>query len=253
MKILIAITKARDIEEVQTAVNNVLSTHKYGVFRTNFYKSYEARQIIRNAFLYDPDFADYTHLAIWPDDLIVTPENIETLAGHLSSHKVICGCCNLDIRRENQGLINISVFEVSVKRHGRQYIWLNERRQRDPHYSELIAQKQPVAVGFAGDPLFIMAREVIEKISMANDSKYNNFPVHVGCCEDVVANYEMRQAGYPIMCDLTVRMKHLKISDTESPAPVLTGIVPAFCEYWPLNGDLKLYQPPAGLHNPISS
>ena len=230
--ILLALTKARDIDQVSLAMDEILKTRKYDVFRTNYYNVNDSRYTIRQKFLEDPNFQHYTHLAIWPDDLLVTLQDIETLESHLDKYKVVCGCCNIDILKEHEGLINISAYRVDVNRKNRRYIWLDESG-KDHLYNSLRAQKQPVQVGFAGDPLFVFARDVVEKLSFESDAKYNDFSPDAGCCNDVVANYEIQEElGIPVMCDLSVRMKHLKISDTVSPAPVLVGIKPAFCEYF---------------------
>lgn len=252
MNILLAVTKARDIDSVQKAIEE-LSKH-YDIFRSNYNTTNNARQIIRKTFLEDPQFKEYTHLAIWPDDLIVRVDDVRTLQSHLENgHSVVCGCCNLDIREESKGLINVSKYPVSINRNDREYRWLKEDGT-DPDYNDLVSRERPIEIGFAGDPLITIPRHIVERISYWNDSKYNDFSVEAGCCSDVVANYEIHKLGYKIMCDLTVRMQHLKISDGNYPAPIMVGIKPPFCDYWRGGQYMGVYpQPPAGLHKPISS
>lgn len=155
----------------------------------------------------------YTHLVVLPDDLLVSPEDVETLKKHLETNpeiKILSGFCNIDTT-DLKNYVNICTVPVNDKRDKRKYVWLTF----DEFYKYAEQNKDQnglVTVKFAGYPLMFIAREVVEKIQFRNDS--HDGMADYGCCLDVTFCYDALQLGYSIYVDPKIRLQHLKINDS---------------------------------------
>jgi SAM-dependent methyltransferase len=204
--ILIGITKARDLKEFDDAVAKLSEFDK--IWCCYYNPSIVAENLIRNYFL---AAKEYTHLALLPDDLIVTKKDFDILIDDLSigNYPVLCGICNVDMTEQGLKSLNVDVHNLQPRRRDhygmRSYNWLIEG---STEHIELLNKPQPVRVMFAGWPLLIIRRDVVEKIKFKNDAEYG-YPG--GCCDDVIWCADCYDLGIPIYCDLRARMKHLKV------------------------------------------
>ena len=199
MNILVGITKARDIPQFDDAVNNVLSdVDKYWVC---YYPQVIALNlIIRKYFL---EHTEYTHLAILPDDLIVTKEAWDYLTEDIYKfdYPVICGCCNVDITT-NRNSLNVSL-SCPVMSGIDVYKWIQIDSQE---HQDIMNTPQPYPVGFAGFPLMIIRRDVVQHIPFHNDPV--GWAQDIALCNDLINNH------IQLYCDFRAQMLHVKISDT---------------------------------------
>jgi hypothetical protein len=230
MKLLVTITKGRDIEQFDNTIKH--SLENFDKMFCCYFTSRTARLIIKDQFLKNKE---YTHLAILPDDLLVTKKDIDFLIYedlvNYPDLPVLCGCCNVD-NTKNKDCLNISLelpSPIRIAGGHNDYVWIKEGS--DAH-KVLLAQQQPTVVRFAGDPFFIFRRDIVEMLSFENDSKYNTLTSKdEGCCEDIVICNELANKNIPIYCDLRARMHHLKISDQESLKQLQVGKKEPYVEW----------------------
>jgi len=225
LRLLIGICKGRDIPEFDASVDNTLS--KFDKIIYNYYSSWIVRPMLRDTFLRSPE---YSHLAILPDDMLVTPEAIDILLDDLSreDYPVLCGCANIDNSEEGKKTLSVSLNVTSPVLQGgtHHYNFIMED-------SELFNSPQPIIIKHMGDPLPIIRRDVVARLSFTNNASYNGAPPTVGCCEDVVMSYECDKLGIPMYCDLRARMHHLKISDYDSISKLQVGKKEPFTKFVP--------------------
>ncbi len=159
-KLLIFIPSPRDIPEFQEVIDQIPHDKlfiKYLHYRDEPYN--KARKFFLN-------HNQYTHFAICPDDLIVTPDGVEQLWKDAQTMKFIAGMCNVDM--EDMNKIAATIPAPSVVREGRKFNWL-----RIP---DIIDKKNPILkVGWCGTPFAIMPRQVIEGLNFTGDIKWNPF------------------------------------------------------------------------------
>lgn len=170
----------------------------------------EAYSIIRENFLANET---YTHLAILPDDLIVTQYHWHQLIEDIREYDfpVVCGLCNLDQSAEHKGMLNVCINHLpSREAYLRTYEWIMEG---SAEHKALLAKTPPIIkVKFAGFPFMFMRRDVVETVSFADDYEWNHYKL-MGCCVDVIFCLDCHEQDIPIYCDLRCQMIHLKIDD----------------------------------------
>lgn len=208
IKVLIAIPSPRDIEIVQKAQDTIPSDKLI----VKYYYKYHAMSIISNFFA---DHKEYTHLAIKPDDLVATKEHYEILKEELekNDHPILGGLCNANML---SGVHKLGICETqipSIRRYGRQF------RKVDIRELDKIIEKQGtkvIQVAFAGLPFMFIRRDILEKIKLEGDGKYNDIPesntYQYGQSYDVVFCNKLKTAGIPIKIHTDVKMLHLKFS-----------------------------------------
>jgi hypothetical protein len=76
-------------------------------------------------------------------------------------------------------------------------------------------KKYLIKVRFAGFPLFVIPRKIVEQIPFRNDSPTGEFDT-CGCCVDVMFCNDALDNGYKIYVDCRVGLDHLKISDHDT-------------------------------------
>jgi hypothetical protein len=199
MKLLIAITRPRDIAEFLVAAGNLSGHDKLWV---NYYHAYMAYKIAKHYFL---QHDEYSHLALLADDLIVTQHDIYELLGWSELCEVICGCCNVDLTA-NRDLLNISTVLPSRSASGRTYRFI---RHDDP----IARWNGLVAMPFAGTAFIILARNAVKQLSFDNDHRYSSLPEIYGCCQDVMMCNDLNDLNIPLYVDFKSKMHHLKLYD----------------------------------------
>lgn len=225
MNPLIAIPSPRTIPEVVQALGQV--NKDYDLLWLKDMPEYMAYQIMRKQFL--DHHENYTHLVICPDDLLIEKDKLQILFDDYDKcldpseryNTVMSGYCNVD-HGENAQYANITIDPVSPFRNGRTYNWktlyeLKHYKQIRDQYPKVNDHKKKylINVKFAGFPLFVIPRKLVEQIPFRNDSPTGEFD-SCGCCVDVMFCYDAHQKGYEIYVDSRVGLNHLKISDQET-------------------------------------
>jgi hypothetical protein len=199
VNILVGITKARDIPVFDEAVKLVLPEVDK-LYACYYPQVIALEHIIRKYFL---EHEQYTHLAILPDDLIVTKESWDYLTGDLEryDYPVICGCCNVDTTT-NRDSLNVSLscpYQSGID----VYKWV---QMDSAEHQQILNTPQPYPVGFAGFPLTIIRRDIVQQIPFHNDPV--GWAQDIAFCNDLINNH------IQLYCDFRAQMLHVKISDS---------------------------------------
>jgi hypothetical protein len=199
---LIAVPAVRSIPQVLDSIYSIPEFDK--LFIRNHPES-QAYRVIQDNFLKGPQY--YTHLILWPDDLVVPRTMFEKLAlgVYAEDYPVISGYCNID-GELNKDLANICIDHVpSIEQAGRKYVWPT---------LEHVASLRPtvIRVKFMGFPLAIIRRDVLQQVRLTTDSVFNG-ALTGGCCVDVVFSWQCDQKNIPLYVDTTCRLEHLKHND----------------------------------------
>jgi hypothetical protein len=212
-KFLIAIPSPRDIISVKQAIDSIDFIDR--LWMKYYRPEYKAYEFIQEFFL---SRKAYTHLILWPDDLLATREHIEQLIEDVLEHDypVIGGICQIDNDWFYDKMI-ISLKALHPKRDDRfryfekfeDYFWHDELR---PQYKE----KPIIRTMWQGFPLTCIRRDVLEEIKFRNDSEFNGLPKDAGCCMDDVFCWDCIQNEIQMFTDLRIRMNHLKINDNNT-------------------------------------
>lgn len=195
MKLLLAAPSPRNIKEVQDEWDKI----NEDMLIVKHYQEYDAYQIIRNFFL---EHTEYTHLAICPDDLIVTQKDVNILKRDIKKHDyaVITGLCNVE--HGDDSCYNVIVSDLPNLIH-RQRSWRGFAKEGE--LTETITK-----VLFAGFALEIIRRDVIEMIDFDSESKLQGGdPNHIGNL-DLIFSYKCFEKCIPIYCDKRAKMVHLR-------------------------------------------
>ena len=208
-KPLICLPSPRDIEIVMNAVDAIRIKHHVDVLWVK-YTSPErcAYKILRDFFLAGYIQNNWTHLAIWPDDLLVSMEQWEILCDDIRIHNypIICGMCNIDSTEQHRGLYNVCPdMVVDARLEERHYLWLSESDYK-------VSEKPGIyRVYFAGFPLMFIEHSIVKHIPFRDDRWFDLN--QGGCCIDVMFCYDCFYLNYPIYCDTRVKLEHLKKQD----------------------------------------
>jgi hypothetical protein len=214
-KLLIAITRGRDIPEFLEATAKIKGYDKLWV---NYYKAHMAYKIIKYFFL---DHPEYSHLALLADDLIVKQEDIDTIWFDATAKAdVVSGCCNVDLTTWRDYL-NVS-FELPIRSsYGRQYNFI-----RKDNAESLVPLTE---VGFCGTALIVIPRQYVSQLSFDNDAKWSGLSEEMGCCQDVIMCNDLHDLGVKMFVDFRVNMLHLKQYDGLW-FELSTGVKPPSCK-----------------------
>ena len=228
IKPLIALPSVRDLSEVKQAVKNIKNIDKLWIKYT---PSPVAYPLMRSEFLAHPN--NYTHLIVLPDDLVVEPDKLECLLNDyetaLSSTEdekdttILTGYCNVDVKANNDKA-NICTETVLPNRNGRRYNWVlmdhlrtlknvidrnEENNDNDSdNNSQTTDRDYLIPIKFAGFPLCIIPRKIVEQIPFRDDSsaQYRQ----TGVCYDVMFCHDALEKGFQLMTDIRVDLKHLR-------------------------------------------
>lgn len=208
---LIACPSPRDIPMVQKALDSITDADKLIV---KYYHKPLAMDIITRFF---KDHKEYTHLAIKPDDLVSTKEHYEKLVKTLENddnndYPILAGLCNANMLG---GATKLGICETSVPSIRRE-----NRKFNKVDIKELpkIIEKQGstiIKVAFAGLPFMFVRRDVLNKITLESDARFNgvdylSYMWYRSGSYDVVFCNKLAHANIPIYVDTDVKMLHLK-------------------------------------------
>jgi hypothetical protein len=226
---LIAIPSPRDIAAVKEALDSIQIYDKLWIKYSPEHITYP---LMRHQFL-NHKSQHYTHLVICPDDLLIHRTDLDILFYDYENvleteeerqNTILSGYCNVDTSNYSK-YANVTRFDVDPDRSKRSdYKWISlkemEKIEQDAATS---AQKNKfhrdylIDVKFAGFPLFIIPRNIIENIEFRNDSHTGKFDDQ-GCCVDVMFCHDVIKKGYKILVDCRVQLEHLKYSDISTSA-----------------------------------
>src|SRR3990167_869159 len=198
MKLFIFIPSPRDIPEVEEALEKLphdkcyvkyvgYRDHPYLMGQTEFLKNKE-----------------YTHFAISPDDMIPTVEGVAQLWKDAKKYPVIMGMCNVDMTDES--LLAMTMNMPSKKREGRHFIF-----HRDEHipYLRKLFNSPIVQVPWCGTPFAILSREIVEKIQIIGDMRWNSEVSHAES-QDIGIAHDLKELEIPFLVDTRVKFKHMR-------------------------------------------
>ena len=218
IKPLIAIPSVRDLQEFKQTIKQIKNIDKLWIKYTPTQTAYP---LIQSEFLSNPN--NYTHLIILPDDLIVEPDKLQYLIDDYKTSltpeerytTILTGFCNVD-EKSNNDKANVCTDEVIINRHGRTYPWLKLEHLRTLKHNIDISENTQtrdylIPVKFAGFPLFIIPRNIVEQVSFRDDS--NAEFRQTGVCWDVMYCHDSQQKGFHIYTDIRVDLKHLRLSN----------------------------------------
>ena len=194
MKLLLGMPSPRNIQ----IVNDNWEKIDEDQIIVKHYKEWSAYQQIRNYFL---EHKEYTHLAICPDDLIITQNDIDILKWDILYHDypVICGISNVNMNEFDRVVVIINSIPTLEK---------STRTFNFDHYDDL--KENITQVLHAGFPLQIIRRDIVRKIDFDSDSKLNGGdPDSIGNL-DLIFSHKCKELSIPIYCDRRAKMIHLR-------------------------------------------
>lgn len=206
----------RDIEVVQKSLEDVYFIDRLIIkYHRPEYLAYEFAQ------QYFLEHKEYTHLIIWPDDLVASVKDVTQLCLDLieKPYQVIGGICQIDNDWYADRMI-ISLKPLHPKRgdrfrHFEYFRDYYQQNYEEGGYGELLPlyQDKPIIRTYwQGFPLMAIKRNVLQEITFRNDSEFNNISKEEGCCLDDVFCYDCSMEDIPMHTDLRIRMNHLKIN-----------------------------------------
>lgn len=195
-KLLIFIPSPRDLLQFHEAIAKIPHDkiwYKYMPYELQPY------QQAREYFLQHPE---YTHLAICPDDLEVTPKGVERLWEDSKTYDVIGGMCNVEMSDLKSRDPNYALTHnlPTLAREGRVYHWY--------HKSDT-PKNTILQVPWQGTAFLIMARHVVEQIPFNGDSEANNATVSFSY--DVGIAHGLANHSVPSFVDTAVFFKHYRL------------------------------------------
>lgn len=198
MKLLIFCPSPRDIPEFIESIKNI--DHDKLVVK---YLGYEDHPYLQ-AQKFFLNHKQYTHFAICPDDLIVTPEGVEQLIQDAKTMDFVAGMCNVDLT--DLDMLAMTYNLPSKKRVGRRFIWY---RKEDLQYKN----QDIIPVGWCGTPFAIINRETMEKIKFIGDLRWNQEANHTES-QDIGICHDLKDLGIPVMVDTRVSFHHMRYVGT---------------------------------------
>lgn len=196
LNVLIAITRPRDIPRFLECIDKIQGYDKLWL---NYYPAYLAYKIIKHYFA---QHNEYSHVAILPDDLIVSEAIVDELVSFAMHYDVITGVCNVD-KTTFKDYLNVSNVLPHRNASIRHYGFIGKD---DP----ITKGRDAVQVNFAGTGFMIVTRKAFKHLSFDNDAQWNGLVESQGCCQDVIMCNDLHDAKIPIMADFHANMEHLK-------------------------------------------
>lgn len=206
-KILLAITCPRDNIEESKAFYPKLPCD---LLLLKFFEEYKAYRLMRQYFLYEED---WTHLVIGSDDLIIKPENVQSLLETLERqpHIIVSGVCNID--ETDFDLLNITppdeLPSAITPYAERKFNFIHRATIEDGNSEHYLMR-----VGFCGFPLMAIPRNIIEKIQFETDAELLGHPIERGQSTDLLFCQACHDSNIPIFADTTNQMRHLRYAGT---------------------------------------
>jgi len=164
-----------------------------------YYPYPHPHNIARDFFL---EHAEYTHLIIQPQDLLVTKENYDNLVYDIlvMDYPVLSGVCNVD-RPDTNYFYYWNICKTCPDR--------NYLKRRYDYFPKCKNSLGIVQVGFSGFPFTFIRRDVIERHTINGDWIFEG-SIHRnnGIAPDCLFCNNCKDAGIKIMADTDVRMLH---------------------------------------------
>jgi len=171
-----------------------------------YYGQEEAYKTARQYFL---EHKEYTHLIIHPDDLLVTPLNLEYLL--IDRDIVINGWCINTIREDWKQLNESNISDYLPYEKPREATYESFRFMPVERINDLLRIGiSKIKVKFAGFALTSIPRNVVEQVPFIADGD---------CCMDSTFALDLDAHGIEQYVNLRVRTKHLR----RSPEEIQTG------------------------------
>ena len=192
MKLLLGMPSPRNIERIKASWDKIEEDY----IIVKHFKEWTAYQKIRNYFL---ENKEYTHLAICPDDLLITQKDINILKKDIYTYNfpVICGICNVEPEDEYLAICESMPIIGEHK--------FNFMKRKD--IKDVIFR-----VDHAGFPLQIIRRDIVEKFDFDSESSIiGSDPDAIGNL-DLMFSHKCKENNIPIMIDSRADMLHLRRS-----------------------------------------
>lgn len=194
MKPLIFIPSPRNLPKFSECMAKV---KKYDKLWVKYWEQTQAYMIARDWFLNE----DYTHIVIFPDDMIGFEHQIDQLLGY--NLPVVSGWCNEDgVRETSQISAYLPPDPPTIGQHDEfkfyKIPWLEHlgKNLTDPL----------IEVLFSGFALSVIKRDIMEAIP---------FRTSAGCCVDSCFSLDLYKSKIIQYVDVTTRTCHLKTEDSQ--------------------------------------
>lgn len=202
----------RDIKEV-------LEAHRllpYNMLYAKYFTERNAYPLLRDYFL---KHKEYTHMIICPDDLLITPNDIETLKSDIlqDDYPILSGICNVDLDvTKNFWSITENIphpvrplqpKEGERKWGWRWYSWYNDSKISQ---EQALQKRSIIQVWHSGFALQSLRRDVVESIEFVTDSEANGIENWESAGTDIMFSNSCSLTGIPIFADPRIRMLHLR-------------------------------------------
>lgn len=185
-------TQPKDIEEIQNLFGLVQLPKvsiKYVPYAMHPYR------LVQEVFL---KMTKGTHLLLWPNDLVVSQQNIDKLIATLEStdFDVACGVCNVD-EHEYKEYWNVTRTMPAKDFSVRKYEWTKIHTAKEGSM---------IKCGYSGFPLMSMSRRLLNEVSLHGDCWDGH--VDSGTNTDLAFCWDMHERGTPIWADPNNVMIH---------------------------------------------
>lgn len=173
---------------------------KYTEYRDKPYDKF------RDFFLEHPE---YTHLAICPDDLIVTKQGVDLLLNDIREYgmPVIMGICNVEPEEYLKPEGNLAMT------HNLPTGYRPTCRYEFYKYKEIQNLANPIIeVPWCGTPFAIFRRDIVEKMPFLGDGRWNNGGVSYAY--DVGIAHDLKEMVIPILVDTRAHFFHNRTRET---------------------------------------
>jgi hypothetical protein len=224
---LLAIPSPRDIPRVKADMDDIKGE---GIEKLwiKYHNETDAYTVMEKWFL-NHSKADY--LVICPDDLVVQQKNYDALVktivdnGGPEKIPVLSGVCNLHNVPGQGTILCISVDSViHPQRRRRHWIWVD---MRSHEWLNDYSKRTLLPVKFSGFGCQFIRRDIVEKIGLHGDLRYNEWHrVAQDYSFDVIFCWLCHENNIPIYVNPQVRMLHLRGSDSRQVKgiePLLVG------------------------------
>src|SRR6476619_4030303 len=193
MNPLLFIPSPRDIPEVKESVDKL----KIDKIWIKYYGQEEAYKTARQYFL---EHKEYTHLVIHPDDLLVTPLNLEYLL--IDRDMVIYGWCINTIREDWQQLNQSNISDYLSYEKPREATYESFQFMPVERINDLLRNGiAKIKVKFAGFALTSIPRNVVEQVPFIADGD---------CCMDSTFALDLDAHGIEQYVNIRVRTKQIR-------------------------------------------
>ena len=189
-------------------------------YHVRYRREYPAYKIMREFFL---EHTKYDYMVLASDDILVTPEHIETLKKTLDkkNYKIVSGLMNVDGDEWNKpdGRLNITLNLPKKNVAERTWDFLIRNHIPSSRYFKC---------AYSGFPLMAIHRDVVEKFVFDTTGIWDIRGPAGGFSIDLVFSWRCYEANIPVWVDSKIDLLHLRRSGTYN-----VGIKPPSEEFIP--------------------